>query len=463
MLLRQVQLDRGQHAQRLTQHVMAQLVCLGAHTITGLLNVCGQQFRDWSAHYRMYGCERVDPQRLFDVIRQHLCTQQPGPVVAALDDTRLRKTGTKIHGVKYTRDPLGPPFHVNFIRAQRFLQLSVAWPGSQGQARMIPVDWHHAPSPRKPGPTADTQQQVDYQQLAAQARISWVGVQRIIRLRQWMDDHDAEGRALWVVVDGSFSNGTVLKHLSHQTILVGRIRADAKLYHLPGQQPDLGRRRVYGDPAPTPEQLRQDDTHPWQHVSVYFGGRWRQLRAKRLTPLRWRAAGQHHDLQLIVIAPTPYQLSHHGKQLYRKPAYLICTDPHAPLQQVVQHYLWRWDIEANFRDEKTILGVGQAQVRTPAATQNVTAIAVAAYALLLLAAEQCRQHDLPIQHLPAPKWRRQPTLRATTMSLIQNLRYELWARSIHSSTFMHSTSPNTKSEKCLPPLDSALFFASRFT
>jgi hypothetical protein len=37
----------------------------------------------------------------------------------------------------------------------------------------------------------------------------------------------------------------------------------------------------------------------------------------------------------------------------------------------------------NFRDEKTILGVGEAQVRKKEAVQKVPALAVAAYATLL--------------------------------------------------------------------------------
>lgn len=458
-----MRLERGQHAKRLNQHVLAQLVCLGSHTITGLIGVCGEQFQDWSAHYRMYGRERADPQSVFDVARTHLCVKQQGPVVSAMDDTRLRKTGRKIHGAKYTRDPLGPPFHVNLIRAQRFLQTSVALKGEDGQARMLPVDWIHAPMPQKPGKEASEKEQALYKEECEKARIGLVGVQRIARLRQWMDENQAQETRLWSVVDGSFTNRTVLKELPPNTTLVGRIRSDAKLYHLPAQQPEKGRRRVYGEQAPTPEALRQDDSHPWELIEVFFGGKKRALRAKRLTPLRWRAAGRRHDLQLIVIAPTPYRLTKHGKLLYRQPAYLICTDPNASLQDVIQYYLWRWDIEMNFRDEKTLLGVGEAQVRTPAATQNVTAIAVAAYSLLLLAAEICRQQDMPMQHLPAPKWQRKQSHRTTTASLIQNLQYELWASSLHFSGFTNTQCRDTKPEKCKPQLESALFYAARYT
>ena len=164
---------------------------------------------------------------------------------------------------------------------------------------------------------------------------------------------------------------------------------------------------------------------------------------------------------MLVIAPTPYRLSRNAKILYRQPAYLLCTDVNASLRDVVQHYLWRWDIEVNHRDEKTVLGVGEAQVRTPQAVQNVTACAVAAYALLLTAAAQCQKLHAKFDHLPAPKWRRKKSYRPTTANLIQNLRYELWARAIYFSDFVRTKHTNTKPKKCTFPLESALFYATR--
>lgn len=448
---------------RVTEHVLAQLVCLGTHTITGVLSVCGRQFQDWSADYRLYERDRVIPERLFEPVRQWLCDNQQGPIVVAMDDTRLPKSGTKVHGVKYVRDPMGPPFRVNFIRAQRFLQISMACKGEHGQARMIPVDWVHAPLPPKPKPSTDKQVWENYRHEARKCCLSVVAMQRIRHLRQWFNEHGAKDRTLWTVVDGSFTNETVMKSLPENTTLVGRIRSDAKLFHLPQQQQGKGRRRVYGEKAPTPEQLRCDENTPWQFIKVFYGGSVRELRVKQLAPLRWRTAGEQHTLQLLVIAPTRYRLQKNGKLLYRNPAYLICTDPNAPIQEVVQHYLWRWDIEVNHRDEKTLLGVGDAQVRTPRAVQNVTGCAVAAYAMLLIAAAQCQKDNLPWNHLPPPKWKRKESQRPTTMNLIHNLRYELWNQSIHFSGFMtHQNQYINPKKRAFAP-ESALFYTTKYS
>jgi len=456
--------QRGAQRARVSEHLLAQLVCLGAHTITNVVSARGRQFEDWTADYRMYERNRVNAERLFAVVRTRLCALHDGPVVIALDDTRVRKAGKKTYGVKYTRDPLSPPFHTNFIRAQRFIQTSMACVNGGGQARMVPVDWKHAPTPQKPRAQAPTEQWDDYKAQCKVASMSLAGVERIEQMRTWLDDTARKERTLWCVVDGSFTNRTVLKQLPHNTVLVGRVRSDARLNYLPDTQPPAqGRRRSYGPAAPTPDQLRQDDGHPWQSVQVYFGGAMRSLRAKRLAPVRWSAAGGGLTFQLIVIAPTPYQLTQGGKTLYRQPAYLLCSQPDAPIEHVIQHYLWRWDIETNFRDQKTLLGLGEAQVRTANAVQNVTGLAVAAYAMLLTAAEGCRRANTPIEHLPTPKWRKKRTQRVTTMNLIQNLRYELWAKAIHFTGFEQTHHHQTKPKKRNCPLNSAIFYASRYS
>ncbi|MBU0717952.1 MAG: hypothetical protein KJ749_06865, partial [Planctomycetes bacterium] len=57
----------------------------------------------------------------------------------------------------------------------------------------------------------------------------------------------------------------------------------------------------------------------------------------------------------------------------------ICTDPDLPLDQLLQHYIWRWEIEVNHRDEKQIIGVGEAQVRGARSVERQPAFAVACY------------------------------------------------------------------------------------
>jgi hypothetical protein len=411
----------------------------------------------------MYSSERMDPEKLFAPVRQTLTGRlRPGePLVTALDDTRLRKSGRKTYGVKYTRDPLGPPFHINFIKAQRFLQLSMASPAENGMARMIPIDFVHAPSPKRPPDQADEDVCAQFRKAKRDMALPKVAADRLLILREAMDEDGEASRPLWSVVDGGYTNRTFLKPLPQRTIAVGRIRADAKLYHLPEpSQGKPGRNRVYGRRAPTPEELRQDDAVTWTRVEAFAAGKIHQFKLKTLSPLRWRAAGNKHNLRLIVIAPLGYRLTKYSRLLYRKAAYLICTDPGASLEQVLQAYIWRWDIEVNFRDEKTLLGVGQAQVRHEHSVENVPALAVAAYAMLLTSATQAYGPTGKPDALPAPKWQRKQSLRASTQSLINHLRHEVWARAIRFSGFVSPQPPDAKPQKLDPSLEGALFYAT---
>ena len=134
------------------------------------------------------------------------------------------------------------------------------------------------------------------------------------------------------------------------------------------------------------------------------------------------------------------------------------------MAQVVQEYLWRWDIEVNFREEKTLVGVGQAQVRLAASVEAVPALAVGAYALLQVAALETYGDLGQPQAVPLPQWRRaHPPTRATSGRLINQLRYELWASALRPESlagFTSRSSPDQKPEKLNPTLASATFYAT---
>jgi hypothetical protein len=452
--------------QRLRHHLLSQLVCLGRHTLTAVTATAGAAFQDWSAQYRLYSHARFDPEAVFGVVREQLHKEllAEEPLVVAMDDSLLRKTGTHIPGVSWRRDPVGPRFQVNFVKAQRVLQLSAALPSTQnGSARLIPIDFQHVPTPPKPKRTASPTAWKQYGRAGRQQSLTRRASQRLQALRQQLDADGHCERPLSLLVDGRFTNRTLMKAIPHDTVVTGRIRSDAKLYYLPQNQPTgAGRRRIYGALAPTPEQLRRDESVAWRKVRAFATGRYHDFRVKVLKPLRWRATSDQCEVQLVVIAPLGYRLRKHSKVLYRKPAYLICTDATLAIEQLLQQYLWRWDIEVNFRDEKTLFGVGQAQVRHPASAQSVPALAVAAYALLLLAARKAFPSErLPLS-MPLPKWRSHKQSRASTQDLISLLRQELWADAITSRNFSHFRSTGTgnhKSRKLLPNLPGALFYA----
>jgi hypothetical protein len=411
---------------------------------------------------------------MWSTVRHQLFDQLPdsSPVVALMDDTLRRKRGKHVSGTSWRRDPLGPPFADNFIWASRFLQVSIALPAQSDQivssARAIPVDLQHAPSPRKPSKKAPQAVWDCWRADSALATVSALGAKRIIALRRDLDAHPGGmARRLIVCVDGTFTCRTVFRDLPERTTLIGRIRKDANLYALPTAEQEnhgRGRHRCYGDRCPTPEQYRQDPSIPWQTVLACAAGNVYEFEIKTITPLRWKTAGGTQHLRLLIIRPVAYRLKQGADLNYRKPAYLICTDPDLSPQQILQAYIWRWEIEVNFRDQKTLLGFGEPQVRTEAAVRTTASFFAFAYALLLLALHQCRLTHSP---LPPPRWRRRepnrPLQRISTAQAISALRADLWSSSLgltNKNGFAHFPHEPPKAPEIQFSLKSAILYAS---
>lgn len=455
--------------ERAKELALAIPLCLGRHTVTGMLCASGQQFQDWSANYRLFEQERIDIHQLFRAVLQGTLETLPqgAPLVGALDDTLVKKKGRHIQGTSWRRDPLGPPFTNNFIWASRFLQISLAMP-EKGQvptpARMIPVDLTHCPTPRKPGKRGSKEQWEQWKKLSAQKRISAEGARRMVMLRYALDTQGQSQRQLVMTADATFTCRAVFKDLPERTTLIGRIRKDARLYALPTEDQKnqgRGRKRAYGDRLSTPEQMRREDSLPWIEAEAHAAGKLHTFRLKDIFPLRWQSAGTQHDLRLIIIAPLGYRLKKDAPKYYRKPTYLITTDLQSPVEQILQAYIWRWGIEVNFRDEKTLLGMGEAQVRTRASVETLTAFVAGVYAMLLLAQEKAGGYQ---RLLPPPSWQRRmdknPSLpqRTSTAQILREFRFELWGNKNHFRDTL-AFLPNPRKLENNAPF--ALFYASQ--
>jgi hypothetical protein len=408
-----------------------ELTCLGRHTVTGMLAASGNQFDDWSAAYRLFSKQHVDVSQIMNVVQSNVLQEADSLpyIVAHMDDTVIKKTGKRIPGTAWRRDPLGPHFHTNFIWGQRFIQMSLALPrdGQIGQSRAIPVDFHHCPTVVRPRKTAEKEQWEVYREEKKTAKLSRQGSNRITLLRKTLDDQGYKYKELVVGVDNSYTNKEVLKHLPQRTTLIGRIRKDTKLYKLPEVQSGSGRKRVYGERLPTPEEIRQSEHYQWQQVEAWAAGKIHKFDVKIIRNVRWRSAGPQ-NLTLIIIRPLGYRLSKGSRMLYREPAYLICTETGLGIEDILQAYIWRWEIEVDFREEKTLLGCGQAQVRNPNSAESLPAFVAAMYGLLHLASYRATSKPNTFM-LPRPKWYpKKDEKRITTGDLLNNLRAQLWAK-----------------------------------
>jgi hypothetical protein len=441
---------------------------MGRSTVTGMITTAGKQFEDWTSVYRLFSKSRVEPDNLFAIVRRGILEELPpdAPFVCAMDDSVWQKTGKKTYGVAFRRDPMSPAFLVNFILGLRFLQISAAVPTGEipCSSRMIPISFQHCPTPKKPKKKDSEEKWIEYRLAKKLKAISREGVNYLAALRRALDsDALGKNRQLIVAVDGTFTNCTVMQNLPERTCLIGRMRQDSNLYYPPDDEDRkrTGRKLVYGKKAPTPKNLLDDSDIPFEKCPVHAAGRKHQFTFKSIGPVRWRKAG-NRDLRVVVIAPLEYRLSKKSHLLYREPAFLICTDPNLSIEQIIQYYVWRVEIELNIRDEKTIIGVGQAQVRNPKSVEKVPAFVTASYSMMLLAARRAMgPKELIRDALPLAKWRgRKPPRRASTQQILNHMKREMWGEKMRIKSFSDFATicGNTSWEKLRPQLQSAVLY-----
>ena len=401
---------------------------MGKRTITRAIGFHGNTQRDWSADYKLFSRSPWEPRQLFaPILREALQQHRLDRIVVSVDDTRVWRTGQHVPDTQWHRDPMGPAFQTNLRWGHRFLQASLVLPlyakDGQSSARSLPVRWEMAPVLKKPGKRATAQEWTTYRQEKKGKNLSRQFVSLVQELRQHLKQTGQAGQMLGVVGDGSFCNRTVLAQdwSAQQVSLVVRCRKDIVLCKRAlGKGP-----RFFGKTKFTPEQVRRwDGLASWQQTSIFHGGKYRTVRYKELAEIYWQSGAKKKPLRLLVLASTGYRKSKHGKRQYHKPAYLLTSDLHTPAAILIQDYFDRWAIEVNHRDEKEVLGVGEAQVWNAKSVSKVPALLVAMYSWLILSGLECYGPGRTNDYLPLPKWRK-GARRPSCLDLVTLLRKQL--------------------------------------
>jgi hypothetical protein len=403
------------------EHAIAGLCAFGRHTITNYAILFGRTHAVPTADYKFYTSSKWEVNDLFNpILKQTLgYFKDSNYITLAADDTKLHKTGKKIPYASWQRDPMSPPFHTNFIWGLRFLQYSVLVPlykHSNAPCRSVPIRFVDAPPLKRPGKRSTEEEKATYKKMKKENNLCVEFIKGLKNLRATLDDMGEHRKPLLMTVDGSFCNSTCFSNVIEKVELVARCRKDAKLC-MPYQ--GSKKNKFYNDNKFTPESIRKDESISWQEGLFYYGGEWRLLKYKEVNRILWQKGSKKRPLRLIVLAPLPYVRG--GKRNYRDPAYLLTTDVNGPIGEIMQGYLDHWQIEYNHRDEKSILGVGQAQVRNEKAVVKQPGLHVAAYSAMLLASIKIYNDQGVEESQSRPKWRRKAK-RNTCRALIGELR-----------------------------------------
>lgn len=302
----------------------------------------------------------------------------------------------------------------------------------ESSSRSIPVRFEMAPVLKKPGKKATEAEFKEYRRLKKEKNLSVQFVTMVKEVRSHLNESGHLGKPMSVAADGSFCNRTVFKEAweAQNVSLVARARKDLVLCkRAPGQG-----RRFYGKTKFTPEMVRRRDSlAKWQTAQIFHGGCYREVRYKEVTKIYWQGGAKKKMVRLFVVAPVGYRTSKNGRKYYRQPAYLLTTDLTTSAAVLLQDYFDRWGIEVNHRDEKEILGVGQAQVWNEKSVSKVPALLVAMYSWLQLSGLACYGPTRTADYEPLPKWRRNAK-RPSCLDLVTLLRKQLVQNSTKFAT-----------------------------
>jgi hypothetical protein len=408
---------------------------MGTVQISRVLCTLGLAGRDWSAEYRQFSRSNWDCQDCFDPV----IAAVPGlclgsHIDVAGDFTHIRKSGRKIAGVRLMRDPASDiKWNTNLIYGLQYLQLGLLVPVAHAGAecderiatRCLPVHFSSMPTLKKPGKNAPAEQWRHYRQEQRQRPAMAASREAISMLRNALDKQGANDQILSIILDGSFANRTLLAEPIERTHITCRCRRNARLrFGNSSGQPG----RFYAPGTFTPDSIRTDHaTYPHVEASIRLTTSSITIRYKDIGNVYWPGAAKRRPLRLLMVAQT-----HHKARGTKGQAptfdsdtyHIITTDLERPAHELIQAAFDRWQIEVAHREQKTVFGIGDAQVRNAQSVQRHPAFAVACYSLLHLAAIDLNTQAYHRFHAHLPKWRKRVS-RPSIQTLLNLLRMEI--------------------------------------
>lgn len=168
------------------------------------------------------------------------------------------------------------------------------------------------------------------------------------------------------------------------------MRADAALTDLP--DPTQGRRRKKGLRRPSPVEMAQDASVPWQHVSACLYGRLETVAFKTFVAQWYRVTGPC-ALRIVVVRCS------HGAVAHRV---FFSTDATSTVRALLEAYAARWSIEVFFRDAKQLFGLADSPAWSERAVRRVAPLV--GLLLSALVVWFVEVFDTPVASLPIRPW-----------------------------------------------------------
>jgi len=327
---------------RLAVLLLGLILTRGRKTLSSWIRAAGlsNQYRRCYATAAALGrrTERVATHLLLELIKP-LVTDAPR-VVLALDDTPTTRHGPKVQGAGVHHNPTPGPAGSAFVYGHVWVVLGLLVTHPLGGTVALPLlarlyirhkDLTRIPAEQRPA--------FGTKLVMAVELVRWAHWW----LKLW-------GKAVWVVADGAYAKGTVLKPVRALGVtVVSRLRKDAALCSVPPPRDPSrrGRPRVYGAERVSLAR-RAGAKGGWTTDTFTLYGKAVPKKYKTFVAT-WRPAG---GVIRVVLVDEP-----------KGWVAFFCTDTEATVADILGLVSDRFSLETCFRDLKQVVGAGQQQVR----------------------------------------------------------------------------------------------------
>jgi hypothetical protein len=327
-------------APRLARLFLGAILARGRRTVTSWIRGAGlgPEFRPCYTTVSAAGkrADGVAVRLIYEVLKPLLAGVSR--LVLALDDTPTPRYGRHVQGAGVHHNPTPGPAGGPFVYGHVWvvLGLLVAHP-TWGMialpllARLYVRKKDLGAIDKKHRPTFATKLEL------AVELVRWA--------KGWLD---FVAQPLWVVADGAYAKGALLKPLiALGVVVVSRLRKDAALWTVPVPTGTRGRPRKYGKQRIALAK-RAGQTRGWTTGTFELYGKATPKKYKTFLAT-WRPAG---GVIRVVLVDEP-----EGWIAF------FCTDPSATVADILGLVADRFSLETCFRDVKEVVGAGQQQVR----------------------------------------------------------------------------------------------------
>lgn len=344
---------------RFTAMMSGWLLCIGKHTITGVMRSAGVAHMHPSGFHRFFSQGAWLPDDVGRVVLQRALKLVPSEqrVMLTLDDTLARHTGKCIASAGMHRDPLlstgnKPFFHFGHNWVVLAVVVEMPW----GKRFSLPFFARL------------------YRSVKAAKKASMDHVKRTVMAAQMLADLATAqpGRRFLLVTDNAYVNRSIVRQLPQSIDLIGRGRMDAALYAPAPRYSGKGRPRVKGDRLDSPGQ--RAIKRRFKKLDVVISGRRARIHVQVFNAL-WYIVGGGRRMRFVIIRDWPG---------HAKDDVLVSTDLTLSAQDIVEAYCQRWSIEETFGWAKSRLGFEDAQNRSEHAVHRTTPMALWAYSLVVI-------------------------------------------------------------------------------